>query len=120
MIYSPDCLSGLRAFESRRSRFFLNKKILKNIENYIIKYSPIAQLVEHSAVNRRVVGSSPTGRVKLSIKIFSYNMGFGTARGGHKFCKLISDGFDSHKLHAWLYEQNRATIKVKRARCAVD
>ena len=26
-----------------------------------IKYSSIAQLVEHSAVNRRVVGSSPTG-----------------------------------------------------------
>ena len=25
-------------------------------------YSPIAQLVEHSAVNRSVVGSSPTGR----------------------------------------------------------
>ena len=27
------------------------------------QYSPIAQSVEHSAVNRSVVGSSPTGRV---------------------------------------------------------
>ena len=36
----------------------------KNLLKYIIvefKYSSIAQLVEHAAVNRRVVGSSPTG-----------------------------------------------------------
>ena len=30
---------------------------------YII-YSSLAQLAEHAAVNRRVVGSSPTGREK--------------------------------------------------------
>ena len=28
-------------------------------------YSSIAQLVEHAAVNRRVVGSSPTGGARL-------------------------------------------------------
>ena len=36
----------------------------KNMLQYIgvkFKYSSIAQLVEHAAVNRRVVGSSPTG-----------------------------------------------------------
>ena len=36
----------------------------KNLLKYIsveFKYSSIAQLVEHAAVNRRVVGSSPTG-----------------------------------------------------------
>ena len=27
----------------------------------VVKHSPVAQLAEHSAVNRRVVGSSPTG-----------------------------------------------------------
>ena len=30
------------------------------------RYSSIAQLVEHAAVNRRVVGSSPTGGAKKS------------------------------------------------------
>ena len=30
----------------------------------IVIYSSIAQLVEHAAVNRRVVGSSPTGGAK--------------------------------------------------------
>ncbi len=30
-----------------------------------MRYSSIAQLVEHAAVNRRVVGSSPTGGARL-------------------------------------------------------
>ena len=30
-------------------------------EIYALRYSSIAQSVEHAAVNRRVVGSSPTG-----------------------------------------------------------
>lgn len=36
----------------------------------------ISSMVERSAVNRRVVGSSPSLPV----------MGYGTARGGHLFC----------------------------------
>ena len=30
----------------------------------IVRYSSLAQSVEHAAVNRRVVGSSPTGGAK--------------------------------------------------------
>ena len=41
-----------------------------------IKYSSLAQSVEHSAVNRSVVGSSPTG-------------------GAHKARKLFTGSFDS-------------------------
>ena len=32
-----------------------------------IEYSSLAQSVEHAAVNRRVVGSSPTGGAKNSL-----------------------------------------------------
>ena len=32
-------------------------------------YSSLAQLVEHAAVNRRVVGSSPTGGANFSLAI---------------------------------------------------
>ena len=44
----------------------------------IIKYSSLAQSVEHSAVNRSVVGSSPTGgalesRKCLHLRDFLYN-----------------------------------------------
>ena len=38
--------------------------VLKVRTFYIVKYSSLAQSVEHSAVNRVVVGSSPTGGVK--------------------------------------------------------
>ena len=31
------------------------------------KYCPVAQLVEHAAVNRAVVGSSPTGGAKVDV-----------------------------------------------------
>lgn len=40
-----------------------------------LKYSSLAQLVEHAAVNRRVVGSSPTGGAKaysLFCKLFCF------------------------------------------------
>ena len=39
----------------------VNIKELKNLKQF--NYSPIAQLVEQTAVNRWVVGSSPTWRV---------------------------------------------------------
>ena len=32
----------------------------------LLIYSSLAQLVEHAAVNRRVVGSSPTGGARLA------------------------------------------------------
>ena len=36
-------------------------------------YSSLAQLVEHAAVNRRVVGSSPTGGAKsVKLELFLY------------------------------------------------
>ena len=44
----------LPAFSLQKSRFLICPFVT-------FKYSSIAQLVEHSAVNRRVVGSSPTG-----------------------------------------------------------
>ena len=63
----------------------LSRYIFKNINPYVSKlptdyvyenaplveyaYSSIAQSVEHSAVNRSVVGSSPTWGVKRKLKI---------------------------------------------------
>ena len=43
------------------------KVVFRYLSNngYIVVYSSIAQLVEHAAVNRRVVGSSPTGGARL-------------------------------------------------------
>ena len=46
------------------------------------KYSSIAQSVEHAAVNRGVVGSSPTGGAKnrdvlLNVFIFFFQIEFG-------------------------------------------
>ena len=38
------------------------------------KYSSIAQLVEHAAVNRRVVGSSPTGGAKKVRRYDTYGL----------------------------------------------
>ena len=43
------------------------------------RYSSIAQLVEHAAVNRRVVGSSPTGGAKQALNpgdlaLFCYSL----------------------------------------------
>ena len=35
-----------------------------------VRYSSLAQLVEHAAVNRRVVGSSPTGGAKKHRRLF--------------------------------------------------
>lgn len=38
------------------------------IFNYLlIIYGPLAQLAEHAAVNRSVVGSNPTGAAKLPV-----------------------------------------------------
>ena len=44
----------------------------KNSEEFLLqRYSSLAQSVEHSAVNRVVVGSSPTGGVEHR-KVFTY------------------------------------------------
>ena len=40
----------------------------------IIKYSSLAQSVEHSAVNRSVVGSSPTGGAQKARKFNIYGL----------------------------------------------
>ena len=40
------------------------------------RYSSIAQLVEHAAVNRRVVGSSPTWGAKESRYAYAYRLFF--------------------------------------------
>ena len=49
---------------TNRSDYDIMLEQLKN------RYSSLAQLVEHAAVNRRVVGSSPTGgAIKKSIEI---------------------------------------------------
>ena len=42
-----------------------------SFEGAILQYSSIAQLVEHAAVNRAVVGSSPTRGVNCSIADFA-------------------------------------------------
>ena len=47
----------------------------------IIKYSSLAQSVEHSAVNRSVVGSSPTGGAHKTRKLKVY--GFYTLCAEH-------------------------------------
>ena len=46
--------------------------VLKIAEFILCTYSPIAQSVEHSAVNRVVVGSSPTGGAKRILTINSW------------------------------------------------
>ena len=46
------------------------RKLLK------IKYSSLAQSVEHSAVNRSVVGSSPTGGAHRARKFNIYGLSF--------------------------------------------
>ena len=43
-------------------------------EGAVLLYSSLAQSVEHAAVNRRVVGSSPTGGAKYGNAV--------TSRGG--------------------------------------
>ena len=43
-------------------------------EGMYLRYSSLAQSVEHAAVNRSVVGSSPTGGVFLYIEIFLYKV----------------------------------------------
>ena len=59
----------------------LRKKSEKDLTNYIYQYiisllhSSIAQSVEHAAVNRAVVGSSPTrGVLVLYYPIYSVNL----------------------------------------------
>ena len=52
--------SRTRKLSSSASKI-LGGKLPGKIERRRHKYSSIAQSVEHAAVNRRVVGSSPTG-----------------------------------------------------------
>ena len=54
------------------------------------KYSSLAQSVEHAAVNRRVVGSSPTGGASKSSRIFDLR---------------IFLSIKSHSLGEWLKER---------------
>ena len=49
----------IKTFDRERIRIFLEVEMLKDIRTYTE-----AQSVEHSAVNRVVVGSSPTGGAK--------------------------------------------------------
>ena len=45
----------------------------KNSLEFLLQlYSSLAQSVEHSAVNRVVVGSSPTGGVRTPEKVLTY------------------------------------------------
>ena len=50
--------------------------LLKQSFCFVLKYSSIAQSVEHAAVNRRVVGSSPTWGAKLDKSELSRGFGF--------------------------------------------
>ncbi len=55
------------------SALIINKKSLKKQISYcIINHSRVAQPVEQAAVNRWVVGSSPTSRAKLTKGITQY------------------------------------------------
>ena len=66
--------AGRMPFEkSCKKYYFFEKKTLTNRKISVIikhvaksdtQYSSLAQLAEHAAVNRRVVGSSPTGGAK--------------------------------------------------------
>ena len=51
---------------------FILEKDLKNLMSLVIKYGGIAQLAEHSAVNRRVVGSSPTVTATVLLRDFVF------------------------------------------------
>ena len=46
----------------------------------LVKYSSIAQSVEHAAVNRRVVGSSPTWGAKKERHSIAYELHGGRAQ----------------------------------------
>ena len=48
-----------------RIRMYNIEYLMCSFEGAILQYSSIAQLVEHAAVNRAVVGSSPTRGVFL-------------------------------------------------------
>ena len=50
------------------------KKHLKRCVSLYLKYSSLAQSVEHAAVNRSVVGSSPTGGADKVCKFNIYRL----------------------------------------------
>ena len=50
------------------------KKHLKRCVSLYLKYSSLAQSVEHAAVNRSVVGSSPTGGACKARKFNIYGL----------------------------------------------
>ena len=58
-------------------------------EGMFLQYSSIAQSVEHAAVNRAVVGSSPTRGANCSIADFAIEF-FIYASSEKKLAKLIS------------------------------
>ena len=51
----------LLIWKSSRSTYIVNSRRGEQHERSAIQYSSIAQLAEHSTVNRRVTGSSPVG-----------------------------------------------------------
>ena len=96
----------------------LSRNIFKNINPYVSKlptdyvyentplvehtYSSIAQSVEHSAVNRSVVGSSPT---------------WGVARNGELLCKAKERRVESfEERYGWLRSAKTLGSLVKRSR----
>ena len=50
------------------------RKHLKRCVSLYLKYSSLAQSVEHAAVNRSVVGSSPTGGACKARKLNVYGL----------------------------------------------
>ena len=53
----------MRSAPSEQYDYVSDRKVVGSLRK-VKKYSSLAQLVEHAAVNRRVVGSSPTGGAK--------------------------------------------------------
>ena len=78
---APALQAGGHEFDSR-----ILHLAVKTAEN-LIRYSSLAQSVEHSAVNRSVVGSSPTGGVQKARKFNIYGFYFIP-----KLLRNLSDG----------------------------
>ena len=82
----------------------------------IIKYSSLAQSVEHSAVNRSVVGSSPTGGVSKACKFNFYGLFIILIFNRKKHLKdLTLSGAPSHsyvniRIPSKLHTKNQSSI----------
>ena len=66
-LMSDRLLSGRGQYLSKAAKSWIQKFYMCGFEGIVfILYSSLAQSVEHAAVNRSVVGSSPTGGVGKS------------------------------------------------------